>query len=170
MEREFYTRVYIQPYRGACMHLLVAALPGTPAAAQGERVPVPVPVPGQQSQPRRARRSGQTRAGPAQRGVHPPEPHAGHLPPRLVRSLRGKHGFSLGDASGQTDPHSSPLTPYSQHRSGIKPFCTNKPTSFQHPPPRPPKAFQDDMNRQVKGKHLGTALFMSIFLSILNPM
>lgn len=104
------------------------------------------------------------------RRSHPPEPRAGHFPPRLVRSLRGKHGFSLGDASGQTDPHSSPLTPYSQHRSGMKPFCTNKPTSFQHPPPCPPKAFQDDTNGQVKGKHLGTALFTSIFLSILNPM
>lgn len=71
-------------------------------------------------------RRGQRSLGQASRNdiCHPACPH---------RTLGESRLSAWGDAFGQNDPQFSPLMPYWQHSSGFKPFCTNKPTSFQHP-------------------------------------
>lgn len=139
MQHEFYTCVCIYTY--TWMHICICwllfhpwELPRTPRAPHGESSSDPPG--GDQSQHLTARSSGQTVQGPAQPAVDWLRRCVGHrLPGLFVRS--GESTFSAwGDAFGQNDPWFSPLMPYWQHSSVFKPFCTNKPTSFQHPTPQ----------------------------------
>lgn len=69
---------------------------------------------------------------------HPAHQHSTPSPGRWGVSMLSAWGYTFR----QNNPQFSPLVPYWQQCSVLKPFCTNNPTSFQHTSPSPPSITQ----------------------------